>query len=211
MKRTTNMIAITAAAMWLGACSSSSEDNIDTTANGVARYQDAPAEGEPARPDAQTMLVEVRAEGTAEMSDLDPQCAVDGVTGSFDALFVGDAVIADDGSYVAAMSSGEAELTTPTGCEIADMEITAVTRVVVRATVEADSANCEVYCAANARYEGDASLAGECTAQCTTSAHVIVAETELSADAVAALAIDELSGAALGDIHADLVFDHTEE
>lgn len=226
-----NTIALSFALVATAACTG--EADIDTTARGTASYEDAATnrQGEaqqPAQPDPQPMYVEIIVEGTGQMSGLEPQCSLDGATGSFDALFAGEADVSDDGAYVAGLASGDAFVTTPSGCEVPEVQITAVGDVTVRATIEATTANCTSYCEAKARHHGEAMCGAEpgqascraeaeaeyaasCTTTCTTTAHVIAAETALSAQALAELNARSITGAALGELSVDLTFDRIED
>jgi hypothetical protein len=163
------------------------------------------------------------------MSGLQPECVLDGAAGAFEGEYAGEATIEDDGAYVAALASSTAQFFTPSGCLVPELEIAALTEVVVRASITATQPNCDAYCAAKARSEAEA----ECGATATSSTcraaagseyqascsiacsdgtdYRIVAETELSATAVAELSASQLSGLALGELSVDLTLDRIED
>lgn len=215
----------------LAACGTDAD--VDTTASGAATYKDSATDqqGQPkeaAKPAPQSMSVSIIVEGSGNLSGLEPECSVEGLAGSFEGLFQGDASVDGDGLYVASLASSEAELTTPSGCEIPTIEITALGEVKVRATISATSTNCQSYCEAKARSEAEAQCGSDagsascraaaegqytssCTTSCTSTTHVIVAESKLSAQALAELNARSLTGAALGDLQVDLTFDRIED
>ena len=237
MRRLHTLIGPLSGALLLAAACAGDEDaTIDTTARGQATYRDAATDHDgaprqpaapPEQPDGDPMRIQITVEGTAEMPDLDPSCALDGATGSFEGIFAGEASLGEDGAYVAGLASADALFSTGTGCEVPDLEITALSEVVVRGEISATTRNCETYCEAQARAHGEAEcgagadaaacraeaeseLAGSCQTECTTTAHAIVAETRLSVDAVAALSARGLTGAALGELEVDLQFERME-
>lgn len=236
MKRlmTNSTIYLTLAALGLAGAACSTSADQDTTAQGVASFEDAQTDSagdsrEPARPEPQDVDIEIRVEGTGVLSGLEPQCSVDELAGAFEAQLFGEAFVDDDGAYVAGMSSADALVQTPSGCEVPDLEVSAVTDVVIRGTIAATTHNCEAYCAAKARSQAEAacgaeasaadcraaeeaSYDGSCELSCTAGPrYVIAAETRLSASAVAALSLESLTAVALGAIEADLTFDHIED
>ncbi len=101
--------------------------------------------------------------------------------------------------------------------------------LLLRGELSATTQNCESYCAAKARSHAEAECSGEadqascraaeeasyeasCETSCTSSTtHVIVAETALSATALADLNASALTGAAIGEVQADLTFDRIED
>src|SRR5688572_15783745 len=174
------------------------DSEVDTTARGASAYQDGES------PAPQSMDLEIEVEGTGSIDGLEPECQLDGLSGSFTGLFTGDAAIDEDGAFVAGMASATALFTTPSGCEIPQLEVEAVTRVGVRASIPATQANCDGFCAASAGT--DAGAQAECAATCTTQDARIVAEAELSADQVAAVSARNLAGGALGELEVDLLF-----
>jgi len=203
----------------------------DTAVTGAAIYRDSAtghdgAARQPAAPPAQAATVSIVVEGTGEIPELDPQCALDPV-GSFEAHFAGELALSEDGAYLGAIGDGAAAIVTPSGCAIPDLTVGLVTGVTVRAELAATTPNCQSYCAASARADaeaecgaspGDASCRAEaeaaaeaaCTTTCGTQTDVIVAEVSIGASALGELDADALRAAALGELHADLVFDHME-
>src|SRR5690606_32616799 len=132
--------------------------------------------------------------------------------------------IDDGGVYAAGYGEGDARIETLGGCEIPELTVGVITDVVVRAEIEANTVNCESYCAANARAtaeaecqgaqdqvscrgSAEASAAAACTTECTTQRDVIVAEASLSASLLGELDVEALRAAAFGDFAADLTFD----
>lgn len=213
-----------------GAACAADDSSTDTTVHGQARYADAETDEqgqtrEAARPDTREMRIEVVAEGTADLGELDAQCTLDGASGQFRALFQGNAEVGDDGAYVATLASADAVFETAGGCAAPALSITAVGEVLVRASLEADRARCDGYCAAQARSqaeaecgatpssaacrgEAEADYQATCELSCTDSETVaIVAEARLSADAVARMNADGLTGRGLGELELDLTFD----
>lgn len=220
------------AALLATAACTSGDAEIDTNSSGNAIYRDAETDhqGQPAaaaRPDPQDLNLTIEVSGTASLADLEPRCALDEASGSFTALFEGQAVIDEDGVYAAGLASSEATFLSAGGCTIAPVELTAMTEVVVRAELAATIPNCESYCQAEARAEAEAecgadasaatcrgtaeaSHAAACTTTCTSETQMIVAETALSATAIAALNAQTATGTGLGQLEVDLVFDHLE-
>lgn len=216
----------------ISACTSDGGDGgAATEVAGAAVYRDSATDHDgnarsPAAPPAQEATISIVVEGTGEISDLDPQCALD-PAGAFEARFLGEMALSDDGAYLAAVAEGAAQLVTPSGCEIPDLTVGLVTDVTIRAELEATTANCQTYCAASARAdaeaecgaspgdaacraEAEASAEAACTTTCTTERDVIVAEVSLAASLLGELDAEALRAAALGELHADLVFDHLE-
>jgi len=226
-------------ALVTSAACTSEDDEVDgdTTARGVATYEDARTDSsgqpqQPATPEPQPandpMRVEIRVEGMGTLDGLDPQCSLDGLSGAFDGLYTGQGSVDDDGVYVAGFASSTATFETPTGCEIPTLEIGTVTNVVVRGELSATTTNCQSYCSAKARSSAETECSGNnneascrataeseyaasCQTQCTTTNHRIVAETQLSATAAAELSARNLSGAALGELFVDLTYDRIED
>ncbi len=208
------------------------EEDSRASVSGAMRYQDAatdpngtPREAE-APPPGTTINVTVEVRGTGTLSGLDPQC-LDGASGQFHALFDGVATVDDDGAYVAAVGEGGGQIETLSGCPIPDLNVGVITDVVVRAEIEATTAQCESYCSASARAAAEAECAGSgdqascraaaessanasCTTECTTQRDVIVAEASLAASLLGDLDAEALRAAALGDFTANLTFDHME-
>lgn len=223
-------IATSLAAFALLGCTAQSE--VDTTADGTATYKDSQTDHDgqakqPDRPEAQSISVEIDVEGSGDLSGVDTTC-VDGLGGSFTGLFEGEGHIDGDGAYAAGLASADAEFLTPSGCTIPELQINALSDVVVRATLEATTTSCQHYCSAKARSSAEADCGADasaaqcrssaeaayessCTTSCTTSGYSIVAETRLSAQALAELNARAITGAAIGEIHAELTFDHVED
>lgn len=207
----------------------------DTQASGTCAYEDAETDtaGEPKEPasppPSDDLRVTIEVAGTGTLSGLEPACEVEGATGGFTGLLEGSGEIDGNGTYVALLASNEATFTTPSGtCDIPELEIGSVTSVVVRGELTNTQTNCETYCeskaraaaeescgadasAASCRTEFEGSYESTCTQECTTSTRTIVAETSLGLDAVAAINASGLTGSGLGEIEADLTFDHIEE
>lgn len=217
----------------VGACSSSpdtSSSSADVT--GTAVYRDATtdhagAPQQPSAPPPQSANVSIVVKGTGTIPQVDPRCATDPV-GAFEAHYAGSAQLTDGSAYAAAIASGSGTLTTPSGCAISNLTVGTVTDVVVRAELAVTTENCQTYCAASARADAEAqcgstadqatcrtdaesSAAAQCQTTCTTQAHAIVAEISLGASALGQVSADELKAAALGDMSADLTFDHLED
>lgn len=218
-------------ALAVSACGSGSDAETDTSTRGSAVYSDSQTDAagqpqEPARPDPQRVDIEIQVAGSGSMSGLDPQCALDGTTGAFEGEYAGDAEIDGDGIYFGALASTAASFVTASGCPVPELEITSLTEVVVRAEMTATERNCQTYCAASARSqaegecgtadsacraEAEGEYAASCQVACTDGDdYHIVAETRLSAAAVAELTASSLTGTALGEIDVDLVFDRIE-
>lgn len=209
----------------------------DTRAAGNTTYRDAETQPDGAgrspmspgpQPEDDPMWVEIAFEGTGDLSLSDPSCDLTDL-GGFEGLYMGEATIDEDGAYVASFTEAEAEVMTPSGCEIPELSVELITDVVVRGYLSATQENCDTYCAAYARAEAEEQCAGDsdevscraeaeasytasCDTTCTGSTtYAIVAETSLGASAISDIALGELSGAALGTISADLTFDHIED
>lgn len=215
------------------ACTDDSDDDGDdagTRVTGQAVYADSATDpnGNPQDPAivVGTADLSIVVEGSGTISEIDPACALD-PAGVFSASFLGTMMIDQDGAYAAVLGSGSGSVTTPSGCEIPDLEIGLVTDVVIRAELEANTTNCNAYCEASARASAEAECGAtadavdcrlqaaaeaeaSCTATCTTESHVIVAEVSLAASLLAELDFEALQAAALGELHVDLVFDHME-
>jgi hypothetical protein len=201
----------------------------DAAVVGAARYGDAATDPnggarEPARPPAQDAPLTLRIEGHAVLTGMAPSCA-DGLGGQFQALYQGHLAIGDDGAYAAGIGSAVASLTTPAGCTIPDLTVQVVTRVTAHAELTATTANCTSYCDASARARAESTCAGSsdqvscraeaeagaqasCMTTCTREAHAIVAEASLGLDSLTSLDAAALRSAALGQLTADLTFDH---
>ena len=222
----------------LAACGSREPEQVDTQSTGNARFADAETDDSgaarpPARPAPQPRSdprwVEIRFEGTGALELSEPGCDPTNLTGAFEGLYQGEATLDDDGVYVASFAEAEAEVVTPSGCEVPGLSIDLITGVEVYSTLSATRENCETYCTAKARAHAEeacsadsseaecraevaAEYAAACQTTCTRSTtYTIVASTSLGASALADLTADALTGAALGTIEADLTFDHIED
>lgn len=150
--------------------------------------------------------IEVVAEGSASFPELDPECALDGAEGEFTGFWSGSAEIGEGGVYAAQMGEAEA-FVSASGCEVPRVDILVVSDLVVLASVETTTANCEGYCSAEFGVSDDgAGALGECVASCETEHSAISAETRLDLEALAALNARDLSGGALGELEVDLHF-----
>jgi hypothetical protein len=221
-------LTITAAA-----CGSDGEgtvnDEADTSVVGKAIYRDSSTDHAGnawagSAPPAQDADITIEVRGTGTLDGLEPQCSLEGTSGAFEGVYAGEVSLDDAGLFASLVSSTTATFETPSGCEIPTLTVGAVTEVVVRAELDATTANCnavweahgraeaEAECgatadAASCRTTAEADAQASCTASCAAETHRIVAETTLSADALARLNASELSGAALGELDIDLVFD----
>lgn len=200
--------------------------------SGTSTYRDAETNSdgtqrEPASPPAQDAEIYLLVKGTGQIPNVDPQCATD-PAGAFEARYLSTATISPGEAYVAAFGSSDAQITTPSGCEIPDLTVGVVTDVVVRAELTINTQNCDTYCEAHARAEAEAEcgaspaaaqcrsaaeaeVTSQCTTTCTTQANVIAAEISLGAGALGSLDATKLRGAAFGELSADLTFDHLED
>jgi hypothetical protein len=197
--------------------------------SGQAIYRDSATDhaGQPRQasaPAEQDVSLEIDVRGNGTLDGLDPQCSLEGAAGQFEGVYVGSAGLGDDGAFAELLTSTTATFETPTGCAIPELTIAAMTEVVVRAKLTATAQNCESFCEAHARAEAEAEcgatadaatcradaegeLTASCTTTCTSETHHIVAETALSASAVAALNAAGITGTTFGDLDVDLVFD----
>jgi len=217
-------------AVFLFACTSSSDDT--TSVTGQAVYRDAATDHQgtssaPAAPPAQDAKLTVTVKGTGDIPHLDPQCALD-TAGVFEARSSGTLALAGDHAYASSLTRASSSLTTPSGCAIDDLTVGVVTDVVIRGELAITTQNCDTYCAASARADAEAQCGATpnaaacradaetqaqaaCTTQCTTQAHAIVAEVSLGASALGDVDADALRAVAFGDLSAQLVFDELEE
>jgi hypothetical protein len=217
---------ILASILFLTACSSDGENATESHVTGDASYRDATtdhagAAREPTAP-TQSAKVTVIVKGTGTLPQVDARCALD-PAGQFEARYASTVDFSDGSAYLAAI--GTAAITTPSGCELPTLSGAIVTDVRIRAEIEATTQSCETYCQAYARAEAEqscgatasaascrgtaeATAEGTCTTTCTTSAEHIVAETSLAAALFGDLDAEDLRAAALGDLDANLTFDH---
>src|SRR6266850_5319321 len=117
----------------VGACTSSS-DTTSTQVMGQAVYRDSTtdhggAPQQPATPPAQAANVKVTVKGQGTIPQIDPRCATDPV-GAFEAHYAAMAQLSSSDAYVAAFSQGA--LTTPSGCAVSHLTVSAITDVVIR-------------------------------------------------------------------------------
>jgi hypothetical protein len=212
----------------LVACTSESDSSSTITGNAV--YRDATtdhsgASASPSTPPPQSARVTITIKGTGQIPQVDPQCALD-PAGSFEAHYLSTMNMADGSAYTAAIASGT--ITTPSGCTIPNLTVGVVTDVVVRGELAINTQNCTTFCEANARADAEAECgtsasaascraaaeseaSAQCQTTCTTKAHAIVAEVSLMAALFGDLDADALRAAALGDLSANLTFDHLED
>lgn len=222
----------TTLSLMLVACGGGGEGGGETNVTGQAVYRDAAtdhtgAQAEPAAPPAQGAKLSIVVEGSGDLPELDPQCSLD-TAGFFEAHYLGTLNLSDDSVYASSFGSAAGEIVTPSGCEIPELTVGVITDVRIRAELAATTQNCETYCAAAARAQGEetcgatassatcrveaeASGQAACTTTCTTNTHVIVAETSLVASLFGDLDGEALQAAALGDFTADLTFDRMED
>lgn len=212
----------------LGACTSESETS--SSLSGEAVYRDATtdhtgATQSPSTPPPQSARVTITVKGTGQIPQVDPQCALD-PAGSFEAHYLSTMNMTDGSAYTSAIASGT--ITTPSGCAIPDLTVGLVTDVVVRGELAINTQNCDTFCEANARADAEAECgasasaatcraqaeaqaSAQCETTCTTKAHAIVAEVSLAASLLGDLDADALRAAALGELQANLTFDHLED
>jgi len=215
----------------VGACTSNT-DTPSTQVVGQAVYRDAATDAsgqpqQPATPPPQSITVQMAVKGIGSIPQIDPRCATDPV-GEFHAQYTSTARISSTDAYVAAFSQGM--LSTPSGCAVPDLQVSAIVGVEIRGELQVTTENCQTYCAANARADGEAqcttstdqascramaesTLSAQCQTKCTTQAHAIVAQISLGASAFGQeqLGADELEAAVLGDLSANLTFEHLED
>lgn len=212
----------------LVACTS--ESDTSSTITGDAAYRDAStdhsgAAKSPSTPPPQSARVTITVKGTGQIPQVDPQCALD-PAGSFEAHYLSTMNMTDGSAYTAAIARGS--ITTPSGCTIPNLTVGVVTDVVVRGELAINTQNCSTYCEANARADAEAQCgtsassascraaaesqaSAQCQRTCTTQAHSIVAEVSLGASVLGDLDADALRAAALGELTANLTFDHLED
>jgi hypothetical protein len=199
---------------------------------GNATYRDAATQHdgtaqEPAEPSAQAARVFIIVEGSGDIPDIDPQCSLDPV-GSFEAHYLGTLDVSDGGVYTSSFGNAATEIVTPSGCTIPELTVGVITNVRIRGELDATTQNCDTFCAATARAgaeescgasasaamcraDAEAQAQASCMTSCSTQTHAIVAETEVGAAAIGSLDASALRAAALGEIEAELTFDHMED
>lgn len=212
------------------ACTSDGDSN--TSVTGQAVYRDAATDHsgvqqQPATPPPQSASVSIVVKGTGQIPQIDPKCALD-PSGAFEAHYASTMNMANGSAYTSQVASGSGVIQTPSGCAIPDLTVSLVTDVVIRGELSITTQNCQTFCEANARADAEAQcganaseascraqaesqLAGQCQTTCTTKAHAIVAEVSLGAALLGNIDADALRAAALGDLHANLTFDHLED
>lgn len=223
MKTTFSTILLSVLATGCGdGGTSTNESNL----TGDATYRDATtdhagAAREPAAP-TQSAKITVVMKGTGTLPPVDARCALD-PAGQFEAHYASTVDFADGSAYLAAITSGKIE--TASGCELPTLSGAVVTDVKIRAEIDATTESCATYCEAYARAEAEqmcgqtagaaecrttaeTSAQGTCTTTCTTTADHIVAETSLAASLFTSLDAEKLRSADLGDLEADLKFEH---
>lgn len=209
-----------------------SESETSARLTGSATYRDATTDHAGTAwsadtPPPQSAQVSIVIKGTGQIPQLDPQCTLDAL-GVFEAHYLSTMTVSDGEVYTATVAEGSGQLQTPSGCAIPDLTVGVITDVVVRGELAINTTNCETYCDAYARADaeaqcGVAATAATCRAQyetqasaqcqttCTTKAHAIVAEVSLAASLLGDLDADALRAAALGELTANLTFDHMED
>jgi hypothetical protein len=208
------------------------ESETSASLSGTAVYRDsttdhAGATKPAATPPAQSARISLVVKGSGTIPDLDSQCALD-PAGQFEAHYLSTMTVSDGDAYTATVAKGSGQLQTPSGCEVPNLTVGVLTDVVVRGELTINTTNCETYCSAQARADAEAQCgasataamcrtqyeaqaSGQCQTTCTTKAHAIVAEVSLSATLLGDLDADALRAAALGELTADLTFDHLED
>jgi hypothetical protein len=226
------MTRLTLLSCCLFACGGGDGSEPSTNVTGQAVYRDsstdhAGIEQAPAAPPAQGATITIVVQGTGDIPTIDPQCALD-PSGSFEAHYLGTLNLSDDDVYASSFGDAATQIQTPSGCEIPDLTVGVITDVRIRGELVANTQNCQTYCAATARANAEESCGATassaecrataeteataaCTTTCTTETHVIVAETSLVASLFGDLDARALRAAALGELEANLTFDHMED
>jgi hypothetical protein len=211
-------------------CTSESEDT--ASLSGSATYRDAATDHDgatkpAATPPAQSARVSIVVKGTGTIPEIDPQCALD-PAGQFEAHYLSTMSVTGDEVYSASVAEGSGQIQTPSGCAIRNLTVGLITDVVVRGELSINTTNCETFCSARARADGEAQCgasasaatcraqyeaqaSAQCQTTCTTKAHAIVAEVSLAASLLGDLDANALRAAALGELTANLTFDHLED
>ena len=225
-----NLTYFIASALAFGCTTNESESS--AALSGTATYRDATTDHSGAvkpasTPPPQSARISVVVKGTGTIPQIDPQCALD-PAGAFEAHYLSTMSVSDGEAYSSTIASGSGQIQTPSGCAIPNLTVGVITDVVVRGELSINTTNCETYCSADARADGEAqcgatATAATCRAQyetqakaqcqqtCTTRAHAIVAEVSLTASLLGDLDADALRAAALGELQANLTFDHLED
>lgn len=223
-----NLLFVTA--ITLGACTSSNGNGTSSNTSqltGDASYRDATtsdsgAPQQPSAPPAQQVDVRLEIQGTGTIPQIDPKCATDPV-GAFVATYSSNAEISNGGGYAGAVASSSGTITTPSGCAIQSLTVGAVTSAKLVADLQITTENCQTYCEARARADAEtqcgatasaatcrvqmeSSLAASCQTTCTSQAHSIHAEADVTASALGQLTADELKAASFADLETKLEF-----
>jgi hypothetical protein len=220
---------LTVIASVLLAASCTTSDDAGTQLSGKAVYRDAATDhaGAPAQPSApppQSAQVSIVVKGSGQIPQIDPQCALD-PAGQFEAHYLSTLDMTSGNVYAATVASGSGAIQTPSGCAIPDLTVGLITDVVVRGELQINMTNCDTFCSARARADAEtecgtsASSAAcrasaetqaeaQCTQTCTTKASALRAEVSLSGSLLGNLDAEALRAAALGELTADLTFDH---
>jgi hypothetical protein len=199
----------------------------NTTVSGQAVYRDAStdhsgAQRTAASPPAQEAKLSLTIKGSGTIPEIDPRCLAD-AAGTFEARYAGAVSIED--AYAAAFAKGT--ITTPSGCEIPELTVGAVTDVVLRAELATTTQNCQSYCEASARADAEASCGAtsssatcrqsaessataSCMTTCTSQKTKIVAEASLGVATLGQVDANALRTATFADLEAKLVFDALE-
>jgi len=225
----TSLLAV-ASTLLAGACTSESDGG--ASLSGSAVYRDAAtdhggATQPPSTPPPQSARVTITVKGSGQIPNVDPQCALD-PAGQFEATYLSTMSVTDGNVYSATVASGSGAIETPSGCAIPDLTVGLITDVVIRSELSITTQNCDTYCSASARADAEAqcgatatavscradaeaSAMAQCQTTCTTKAHSIVAEVSLAASLLGELDANALRAAALGELTANLTFDHLED
>jgi hypothetical protein len=213
-------------------CSSTNESETSAELSGTAVYRDSTTDHSgatqpAATPPPQSARITVVVKGTGQIPELDPKCALD-PAGQFEAHYLSTMSVSDGNVYSSSFAEGSGQIQTPSGCEIPNLTVGLITDVVVRGELTINTTNCETFCQAEARADAEAQCgtsassatcraqyeaqaSGQCQTTCTTKAHAIVAEVSLAASLLGDLDAEALRAAALGELTANLTFDHLED
>jgi hypothetical protein len=220
-------LTVLASLLFTASCTSSDDGGAELS--GKAVYRDAAtdhagAQREPSAPPPQSAQVSIVVKGSGQIPTIDPQCALD-PTGQFEAHYLSTLDMTDGNLYAATVASGSGAIQTPSGCSIPDLTVGVITDIVVRGELEITTTNCDTFCSARARADAEAECgtsassascrgaaesqaSAQCTQTCSTKASAIRAEVSLSASLLGTLDAEALRAAALGQLTADLTFDH---
>ncbi len=223
-----NTISFVWMSMLVTACATDTESENRARITGTATYRDASTDhaGNTKQadvPPAQAIDLEIVVEGTGELPQIDPQCALD-PAGAFEARYASTAQLGADHAYVATIAESSGTIATPSGCLASGLTVGVITGAKIRAHLATTTPNCETFCAANARAEAEQSCgasaaaascradaetqaAARCTTTCTTRAAHITAEVSLAAALLGQLDAEALEAAALGELQANVTFD----